>query len=79
MKRDPRKETFDPTSLSGVGFYDIHSGRAMRYIYPDAGHWLAGWIVARNPSGDWMTLRKATDDDIAVINKAIVETHHAAD
>ncbi len=79
MKRDPKPGAFDPTTLHGVGFYDIHNGRAMRYIYPDADHWTAGWIVVQNPSGDWMTLRKATDEDISVINKAIVETQHAAD
>lgn len=77
MPENPVAKKFDPESLAGVSFYEKASHRMMRYIYPDAGHWTAGWIVVQNRSGDWMTLRKATDADIASINKAVVEAHHA--
>jgi hypothetical protein len=68
---------FSPESLSGISFFDGSSSRKMRYIYPDAGHWCAGWILVQNSGGHWMTLRKATDADIAAINKAVVQAHHA--
>lgn len=70
-------EPSNPETLHGITFYDLASHRKARYIYPDAGHWTAGWIVVQNPSGEWMTLRKATDADIAALNKAVVEAHHA--
>jgi len=73
------RKPFDPTLLAGVSFFDNASQRWMRYLYPEVKHWAAGWIVVRNPSGEWMTLRKATDKDIAAINRAVVEAHHAQD
>lgn len=69
-------EPLDPHKLPGITFYDAASGRNMRYVYPDSGHWLAGWIVVQNPSGEWMTLRKATVDDQCHINGAVVRAHH---
>jgi hypothetical protein len=51
-------------------------GKTMRYFYPDAPHPLAGWIVWKHPEGQWVTLRKATDDDIARINAAVSKAHH---
>lgn len=68
---------FDPETLHGISFFDAASKRKMRYIYPDAGHWCAGWIIVQNPSGQWMTLRKATDADIAALNCGVAEAHHA--
>lgn len=68
--------TFDPETLHGISFFDGGSNRQMRYIYPDAGHWCAGWLVVKNPSGEWMTWRKATDEDIASINRSVVGSHH---
>lgn len=65
----------NPETLRGVTFFDNASKRTMRYISPDAEHGLAGWIVVRKPDGEWMTLRKATDADIAAISGA---TLHAA-
>lgn len=67
---------FDPETLHGISFYDNYSKRKMRYIYPNAGHWCAGWIVVQNPSGEWMTLRKPTVADHAAINAAVVRAHH---
>ena len=56
---------FNPETLHGITFYDNASKRYMRYIYPDADSWMAGWLVVKNPSGEWMTLRKATDTDLS--------------
>ena len=67
----------DANTLHGISFFDDASQRCMRYIYPDAGHWCAGWIIVQNPSGEWITLRKATDEDIAALNSAVVRAHHA--
>jgi hypothetical protein len=60
----------------GIEFYDINSGRTMTYVYPDTKHWSAGWILFKNHDGQWVTLRKATDADIATINKSVVAAHH---
>lgn len=68
---------FDPETLHGISFFDGASQRTMRYIYPDSGHWTANWIVVKNPSGEWMTLRKATEADLRAINKSVVEAHHS--
>jgi hypothetical protein len=68
---------FDPTTLHGISFYDGATGKEMQYIYPDAGHWRAGWIVAKTKGGQWETWRKATDDDIAQLNQAVAEAHHS--
>jgi len=67
---------FNPETLSGVSFFDVASTRNMRYIYPDVGHWTAGWLIVQNRSGAWMTLRKATAEDLAAINAAVVQSHH---
>lgn len=68
--------TFDPRSLPGINFFDGQTKRNMRYIYPDADSWMAGWIVTQNASGHWMTWRKATETDITAINGAVVRSHH---
>ena len=36
-----------------------------------------GWLFFRHPEGQWVSLRKATDDDLASISAAIVAAHHA--
>lgn len=56
---------FDPETLHGISFYDAATESQMRYIYSDAGHWSAGWIVRKTRGGQWETYRKATDQDIA--------------
>ena len=67
---------FDPETLHGISFYDSATRSRMRYIYPDAGHWCAGWIVRKTRGGQWETYRKATDEDIAALFGAGVEAHH---
>jgi hypothetical protein len=37
---------------------------------------LHGWLLYRHPDGQWVTLRKATDADIAVISQAVINAHH---
>jgi hypothetical protein len=68
------KPTFDPP---GLRFFDQASNRWMKYFYPDSSHGYAGWICYKHPEGQWVTLRKATEDDLRRINKAVVEAHHA--
>lgn len=68
--------TFDPRMIAGVSFFDEASKRQMRYVYQEADHHLAGWILVQNPSGEWMTLRKATEKDISDILTAVVKAHH---
>ncbi len=53
------------------------NGKEMMYCYPDSGHEMAGWILYRHPDGQWVTLRKATDSDVAAITKAMSTTFHA--
>jgi len=71
------------TTRGGVDFFDEASKRQMRYVYPDTDHWTAGWIMVRGVDGlrgmpEWVTLRKATERDVAAITAAIVREHHKA-
>ena len=68
---------FDATQLAGLSFHDARSGRDRRYIYPDTNHWTAGWIVYKTQGGDWVTYRKATQDDIVSLNGAVARGHHS--
>lgn len=51
------QEHYDPP---GIEFYDQVSGRVMKLV--TGGHFI-GWIVYKHPDGQWVSLRKATDDD----------------
>ncbi len=42
----------------------------MKYVYPDTAHWAAGWILSNTNDGAWLTLRKATENDVSRITKA---------
>jgi hypothetical protein len=53
------------------------NGKDMMYVYPDTKHELAGWILFRHPDGQWVTLRKATEDDVERITRAVVLSFHA--
>lgn len=63
-------EIYEPV---GTRFFDKKSSREMILILE--GH-SAGWIAYRHPDGQWVALRKATEDDIARINRAVIEAHH---
>jgi hypothetical protein len=67
---------YNADNIPGLTFHDEGSGKNMRYIYPDAQHWCAGWLLSQKVDGGWMTVRKATDIDIAAINRAVSEAHH---
>ena len=60
----------------GFEFFDGNSQRQLKYVYPDTKHWTAGWLLYKHPDGQWVTLRKATDDDIKALNGAVVRAHH---
>lgn len=51
-------------------------GEEMMYCYPDSNHELAGWILYRHPDGQWVTLRKATDEDIEAMAIAVSAQFH---
>ena len=53
----------------GFGFYDLAKDRQM--ILADEGEW-SGWLFYKHPDGQWVSLRKATDADIAAITKQLV-------
>ena len=53
----------------GFGFYDLAKDRQM--ILCDEGAW-SGWLFYQHPDGQWVSLRKATDADIASITKQLV-------
>jgi hypothetical protein len=68
-----KPENDDPV---GIEFYDQATSRYMKYVYPDSKHYTAGWILYKHPDGQWVTLRKATDDDIRRISCAVSDAHH---
>jgi hypothetical protein len=63
--------------VPGLEFYEAKTRKQMKYVYPDSEHWARGWILYKHPDGQWVTLRKATQDDIDRISAAVVEAHHA--
>lgn len=67
------ESTFDVASLK---FYDQANHREMMYVYPDTKHWTAGWLLFKTKGGEWVTLRKATDEDIESLSMAVVRAHH---
>ena len=77
MTSRTRKAQATNDDPSGINFYDNATGKHMKYVYPDSPHWTAGWILYKHPDGQWVTLRKATDDDINRISQAVIEAHHA--
>ncbi len=54
------KET--PYKPIGLEFYDHNSSRMM-ILTPDNADDFPGWIHWKHPDGQWVTLRKATDED----------------
>lgn len=67
---------FNAELISGISFYSQALGKQMRYLYPDCGHHWAGWILFKHTDGQWVSLRKATDQDIAELSSAVVRAHH---
>ena len=48
----------------------------MMYVYPDTKHELAGWLLYQHPEGQWVTLRKATDNDVERLSSMVIYAHH---
>ena len=73
------KSAKNPSYLNAVGmeFYDGASGYRMKCMYPDSRSPYAGWIMYQYPDGQWITLRKATADNIAQINRGVTRTHRS--
>jgi len=52
-----------PCPVPGVGFVDKATGLAMFLVDDDAGDW-GGWLFYFcEPTGEWVSFRKATDED----------------
>lgn len=58
-----RQQPYEPP---GVTFFDARSGRKMRLV--SAGPW-SGWLCYWN-HGSWVTLRRATEQDLAAVEQA---------
>lgn len=50
----------DSHNPAGIEFFDMSSGKIMRLVIEGT---YKGWIVYRHPDGQWVTLRKATEQD----------------
>jgi hypothetical protein len=73
------KKCFDPSTKLDVAplrFYDQRREQDMMYVYPETKHELAGWIIYKHPDGQWVTLRKATGDDIERLDAMVTSAHH---
>jgi len=53
----------------GVKFLDKASGRILLLVQ-DAQSDFDGWLAYNHPDGQWVTLRKATEEDKQIIEKA---------
>lgn len=75
-QREPEvfEKMFDVAPLK---FFDNVTQREMMYVYPDTKHWCAGWLLFKAKSGEWVTLRKATQSDVDAMSNAVSEAHHA--
>ncbi len=58
----------------GTTFYDYASGRNLLLVLDGSG-W-DGWLAYQHPDGQWVSLRKASEDDLHAINHAVVVGHH---
>lgn len=73
MELKQSKEMFDVAPLK---FWDNATKQEMMYVYPDTKHWCAGWLLYRAKHGGWVTLRKATGEDIEQLSAAVISGHH---
>lgn len=54
----------------GYKFFDAARGQEMMHC--QEGPW-EGWLLYKHPDGQWVSLRKATADDILKLGSAIVK------
>lgn len=71
----PAPTPTEPYQPSGVRFYDAASDREM-LLEQNPGSPTDGWILFRHPDGQWVTLRKATPDDLVRLAAAPVRQGH---
>jgi len=55
--------------MSGMEFFDVASETEMKYFYPENDHPFAGWIAYKHPDGQWVSLRKASDQDLVRLKR----------
>lgn len=60
------RETLTP---EGIVFYDLRSARTMLFVTA-LNHPFNGWLCWLHPDGEWVTQRKATQDDRTRIEAA---------
>ncbi len=60
----------EPYEPKGTRFHDAISNRNMLLV--SEGH-MRGWLCYRHPDGQWVTLRKATDDDLRALGDTAAE------
>ena len=58
---------YDPP---GIEFFDAASQRHMKLV--TGGGSFEGWIVYKHPDGQWVTVRRATEEDRARLAEAAV-------
>lgn len=59
-------ENFEP---AGVKFFSV--SRNQECMLCQSGAW-SGWILYKHPDGQWVSLRKATDKDMADLHNAAI-------
>lgn len=59
----------------GTKFYSQSRKQEMMLVNEPGASW-DGWICYRHPDGQWVSLRKATKEDRAELDNAIVKAHH---
>ena len=72
-KETVRVKNYEPR---GTRFYA--EGKEMMLVQDDEPRKeMHCWLLYRHPDGQWVTLRKATDADVATISAALVRSHHS--
>ncbi len=64
-------ESYEP---KGYKFYSQTRRQEMMVVYE--GEW-KDWLCYKHPDGQWVSLRKATQSDLAELGNALVKAHHA--
>lgn len=59
----------------GTSFYDQASQREMMLCTDKFSGWYM-WLLYKHPDGQWVSLRKATQQDIDIISEAVIAIHH---
>ena len=64
---DLMNDIYEPV---GTRFYDLAGKRSMMLVSNDEPREdMRGWLLWRHPDGQWVTLRKATADDLSRLHK----------